>query len=458
MTIELKDICMRFSHKNVLEGVNITFNEGKIHALIGDNGAGKSTLANILSGELKASSGKILIDGQEVILKNSRQAIQKGIAYVHQTPVLAEAISIKENLLLGLSRNNRREFDILSKCWLKDFESTKLVKDVGADTKFLVALMSALLKNPSFLILDEPTALLDEEQRDFLFERLTNLAKSGLTILIITHNFDEAEKYCDSIVRLEDGKIIDFLDSKQAKLTPGLKKNSKNLLKLHFEDLSARPQNMPPIFKATFSAGEGDIVLIKGLPEDGLLTLENLISGFYNEACEGNVYITKKDEQLFKCQLKSKLYSIRRLREGLRLSDGSLLKAGIIPTDRKNRASNPKLTIEELIKAEDDKLNPKEIIRLAAIDILPEEKAINLSGGMLQRLILTRELYNKPKLLILCQPLQGLDVKACETICEKIVKAADEGSIVIILSASDFTSALCTKKYILSNGKLEKVK
>ena len=106
---------MCFSHKTVLDGVNITFEEGKIHALVGDNGAGKSTLANILSGELKPTSGSILIDGEETVLKNSKQAIQHGISYVHQTPVLAESISIKENVLLGLDKKSRMQFNILSK-------------------------------------------------------------------------------------------------------------------------------------------------------------------------------------------------------------------------------------------------------------------------------------------------------------------------------------------------------
>ena len=208
MNIELKNICMYFSRKKVLDGVNITFEEGKIHALLGDNGAGKSTLANILNGELKPTSGSILIDGKETLLKNAKQAIQHGIAYVHQTPVLAESISIQENVMLGLDRKTKALFQILSKNWLGNLEPTKLVKDVGSDTKFFIALLSALLKNPKFLILDEPTALLDEEQRDYLFENLKSLAASGLNILIITHNFDEAEKYCNSIVRLEDGKII----------------------------------------------------------------------------------------------------------------------------------------------------------------------------------------------------------------------------------------------------------
>lgn len=458
MNIELKNICMCFSHKTVLDGVNITFEEGKIHALVGDNGAGKSTLANILSGELKPTSGSILIDGEETVLKNSKQAIQHGISYVHQTPVLAESISIKENVFLGLDKKSRAQFNILSKIWLNDFEPSKLVKDVGSDTKFFIALMSALLKNPKFLILDEPTALLDEKQREYLFRNLKSLADSGLNILIITHNFDEAEKYCNSIVRLEDGKIIDFLAQKQANIVPGLKKNYSKNLTFHFENLTARPLNTPSLFDAEFSVSGQEIVLIKGLPEDGLLTLENLITGFYKDKCEGNLKITKNGEELYNNSLKSPFYSTKLLRKGIKLKDGNSIRAGIIPTDRKYRASNPELTIEQIIKAELKEADVNKIISLADIDIQPSEKAVNLSGGMLQRLILTRELYSKPQLLILCQPLQGLDVMACEITCEKIVKAAEEGAAVIILSSSDFTSVLCNQKFILKNGKLEKVR
>ena len=161
---------------------------------------------------------------------------------------------------------------------------------------------------------------------------------------------------------------------------------------------------------------------------------------------------------MYNSPLKCSFYSAKLLRKGLKLKDGSSVTAGIIPTDRKYRASNPELTIEQIIKAELKDADVNKIISLADIDIQPSEKAVNLSGGMLQRLILTRELYSKPTLLILCQPLQGLDVRACEITCEKIVKAAEEGAAVIILSSSDFTSVLCNQKYILKNGKLEKVR
>ena len=457
MKLELKNICVNFSLKTVLKDVNITLEEGKIYALLGDNGAGKTTLANILSGELQPSSGEIYLNQKQIHIENPKMAIQNGICYVHQRPMVADTISIRENLMLGIKdKFSNSQLEEICSVWLGDFKLSTLVQNLGSDSKFFVALINALLKKPSLLILDEPSALLDNLQRDFLYENLQKMAAKGTTILVITHNFLEAEKYCHKTVRLENGKIQEFLSQKQLEISPA-KKNDCGSLKIQFNKITSRPQNQPAIFDLNFSVAQGDIVFIQGLPEDGLQTLENLITGYNLKFRKGSISIFDNEIEIYNTNLKSQEYSIRHLRKGLSLKNGKSINFGILPTDKKFRASDPKISIKQMLTLNRPFINSLEMIKISNINITEKEKAANLSGGMLQRLLLNRELFNNPEVLILCNPMQGLDIEACELTCNKIKTAAENGAMVIILSTSDFSIPIFTQKFKLSAGILEKV-
>ena len=374
MTLELRDISLKFSHKVVLQNLNVRFEEAQLHTLLGENGAGKSTAANIICGELKPDSGQILIDGKPVVFHTPREAINRGICYVHQRPMLADSITVKENLLLGLNKEQKKRLETVAQKWLTDTNLNSLTKTCGADTRFFIALTSALIKQPRILILDEPSALLNENQEKFLFENLRELAAGGMNIIIITHNYDEAKKYCDTVDYLEDGILVRPFPPRSLSLSKG-----------------------------AISSNSGSIKLITGLAQN------------------------KLDE------MEKKLILENRTRD-----------VGIIPTDRKYTGSNPNLTIEQMLTAaldipENQKpLVARKMIEASGVNIQPNEKCSCLSGGMLQRLMIEREFYNNPKSLILCNPLQGLDVKTCRKTCERIQKAAQEGADVLVLSYGAF--------------------
>ncbi|MBR4180251.1 MAG: sugar ABC transporter ATP-binding protein, partial [Treponema sp.] len=207
MTLELRDISLRYSKKIVLQNLSIRFEGAKIHALLGENGAGKSTTANIICGELQPDSGELFLDDKPVIFANPKAAIEHGICYVHQTPMLADSISVRENLLLGIKKEYQKNIDPVTKMWIPTLNLATRVKELSGGMRFFIALCSALIKQPKLLLLDEPTALLDDTQKAFLFENLTTLAQNGMNIILITHNMDEAEKYCDTIDFLEEGKL-----------------------------------------------------------------------------------------------------------------------------------------------------------------------------------------------------------------------------------------------------------
>lgn len=395
MNLELRDISLKFSHKVVLQGLSVSFKEGQLHALLGQNGAGKSTAANIICGELKPDSGEILLDGVPVKFSSPRQAISKGICYVHQRPMLADSITIKENLLLGLNREQKARLELVAQKWLPDTKLNSFVKDCGADIRFFIALTSALIKQPRVLILDEPGALLDDKQRDFLFLNLRDLAGQGMNIIIITHNYDEAQKFCDTVDYIEDGKVVPFARDDMRSLS---------LSKGHMQNTRAQDQS---ITLAGITIQKGAITLMKGLAEDELDKLEREL-----------------------------------------LVEGARAQMAFIPTDRKFTGSNPNLTIEQMLTAalsipENQKPDAAhKMIQSSGVNIQPDEKCSCLSGGMLQKLIFERELYNNPEVLILCNPLQGLDVATCRRTCERIQKAAQNGAYVLVLSHGDFPEVI----------------
>lgn len=408
MTLELCDICLRYSKKTVLDNLSLSFEGGQIHALLGENGAGKSTTANIICGEIKPDSGQIFVDKESINFGSPKDAIEHGICYVHQTPMLADSISVKENLLLGIKKEYRKNILPVAQNWIPEIPLKTCVKNLSSGMRVFTALCSALIKCPRLLILDEPTALLDENQKAFLFDRLRHLAKEGMNIILITHNMDEAENYCDTIDFLEDGKLA------QKKPLPLI----KDILSRESTDI---PENRVPLHNLDLKLYKGKITLVQGLAEDGLDSLEKTV-------------IERK---------------------------GLPMKAAIIPTDRKYTASNPNLSVLQMLTAAlDIPQNQKEtvaaeMIQNAGVNITLHEKCRNLSGGMLQKLLFERELYNNPQLLILCNPLQGLDTVTCTATCERIKKAAHGGAAILILSYGAFPSKLSDIFYRLNNRKLE---
>ncbi len=477
MNLELQNIYVHFSHKSILNGINIFFKEGQIHGLLGENGAGKSTTANIISGELTDYTGSLLLDGSKAFFSDSRAAIKNGICYVHQTPMLAKEISIKENLVLGLKNIDKQKILDLAALWLKDIPLSTLVKNVGSDTRFFVALTGALLKNPRFLILDEPSALLDDSQRDFLFTNMRQLARDGMNILLITHNLQEALKYCDTISVLEDGHIVEseqylkkmeMINKSELAALEAVQKQSavsisdddtpQSSLTLELKNVTSRPSDKPALFDINFYVRQKEIVLIQGLPEDGTGTLEDLLTGFQPHHTEGEVVFSDDDDVIYSCNLKAKKLTAKTLRHSIILKNGKPLKTGIIPTNRKSRGAAAGISISDMIltgREKVEKSTVQTIIDAAKVNITPNEKVRNLSGGMLQRLILNRELFGTPELLILCHPLQGLDFNSSNETCDIIEKAASNGAMVLVITSNGYLRKIATRTYRLTGGHLE---
>lgn len=370
-----KNIWVKYSYKTVLKGITTKFCDKTIYSILGENGAGKSTFAHVLCGDIKSSEGTILIDNKEVHFSSPKDAIENGIICVHQRPLLSTSISIKENLKLGLKNFDEKKAIELLDLWLPDIKSNTLVKNLTLQNHFFVSLVGALLKNPKVLILDEPP-LLSPVKLKFL--------SKDITIIIITHNLKEALQLSDKILLLKNGTIIQ-------------EKNSSEITYEQIKDILFADSN-------------------NNLQKDNISDeLEDLKLPDFIE--KSNI----TEEQI------------------LSIHNFNKEKIGYIPSDKTFRASNPNLTILQLLTAYNPKGKKEEleqyasmILKNADVNIKLNEKAKCLSGGMLQRLILEKEIMQKPQKLYLFNPTKGLDLEATRHLYNKLESLYKNGTKIII--------------------------
>lgn len=360
--LELRNIHVNYSYKTVLTNVSLNFNAGTIYSLLGENGAGKSTLAHVLCGDILPTGGSIYLNEKKLTIRNPKDAIKNGIVCVHQRPLLAPSISIRDNLRIGVSHKMTKLIPDLAKNWLPGRDLSEPVKNISEQETFNTSLTGALLKSPFVLILDEPP-FLDTQ-------KIRTLAKSGIIIIIITHSFKEAIENSDEVVLLKDGRVLEK--------TPASELTEKQIKE--------------KLFGLTKTISKPDFIEEKEISEEEVLEMRKKSSGI-----------------------------------------------GYIPSDRTFRASNPQLSVFQLCTAYHTNKKQKELenysqtlLQKADVNIRLYEKALCLSGGMLQRLILERELAENPKELYLFDPTHGLDAEATERLYSRLEGLAKKGVKIII--------------------------
>ncbi len=462
MDIELNHVYKSFGSKEVLRDVSVRFEGSKINALLGENGAGKTTLANIL-------------------------CTYPGVFKVNQEPLLSAGISVKQNILLGTKHSRKiiyRHAEELKNKWCPDLDLNKKVSDCSGREKFFTSLIGCLVQFPQMLILDEPGRTLDWVDRRLLYSNLRQFAKTGCNIVVITHSIEEAQLYTDTITILEDGCVKAVYDDSQD-FEPAMFKFSarrgglggtppgdggvsktaepvetrgkafplpplKNSI-FSVRNLSCSPRLRPSIKNFNFDVEKGKVTLISLSAENGLFTLEDVITGMTKNTVHGKLYWRTTKKQ--KTKLHSRNFFWRPLTARAVRNLYGKNKTSILFSEKNMRASNPMLTVEQAVSVNMPKNTKdtadfaKDIINKARINTGPQEKISSLSGGMLQKLILERELNLDSKFLILCEPLQGLDYTSTMETCRRIKALTFTGKTVLVLSSVEYPPIFVDKEY-----------
>lgn len=479
--LEMRSITKTFPGVKALDQVSLQVIPQEIHALVGENGAGKSTLMNVLSGVYPYGTyeGDILFEGETCNFKDIKHSEGKGIVIIHQELALVPYLSIAENIFLGneTAKNGvinwhttiQKTSELLKKVGLTENPNT-LVKDIGVGKQQLVEIAKALSKNVKLLILDEPTAALNENDSQNLLDLLLGLKKQGITSILISHKLNEVVRVANSITIIRDGKTIETLKVGIDEI------NEDRIIKgMVGRDMTHRyPERTPDIGEVVFEVKDwnayhplneermisksvninvrkGEIVGIAGLMGAGRTELAMGVFGkSYGKRITGTVI---KDGKQIDTSSVSKainngiaylsedrkaygLVLIKDIRFNVTLANlGKISKNGIIDDYKESQAAND--------------FRNKFAIKTPSIF----QKAINLSGGNQQKVVLSKWIFAQPDILILDEPTRGIDVGAKYEIYGIINELAAAGKGVIFISSEmPEILGMCDRIYVMDEG------
>ena len=481
--LQMRGITKVFPGVRALEDVTLSVRRGEIHAICGENGAGKSTLMKVLSGVYPHGSydGQIFFDGEECRFGGIRDSEHKGIVIIHQELALCPQLSIAENIFLGNERASRGIID-----WNRtNYEATNLlrrvgldesavtqVSDIGVGKQQLVEIAKALAKEVKLLILDEPTAALNDEDSAHLLDLLRGLRDQGITCVIISHKLNEVVGIADRISILRDGRMIETLDLATDEVTEDriisgmVGRDLEHRFPPHEPNIGAEALRIedwtvhsPVQHERKVVAGanlvlrRGEIVGLAGLMGAGRTELAMSVFGrSYGHNISGRIFKDGKE------------ITLRSVRDAI---DHGIAYA---TEDRKRYGLNLIQDIQHNVSAAAlDKLasrgwvNHNEEHKVAdsfrrSMNIkAPNVSAITgkLSGGNQQKVVLSKWIFTDPDVLILDEPTRGIDVGAKYEIYTIINRMADEGKAVLVISSElPELLGLCDRIYALSAGRI----
>ena len=459
----LNNITKTYPGVRALDSVSMSFEKGEVHAIVGENGAGKSTFIKTISGAIQPDSGTIILDGEAIETMNPKLAIDKGISVVYQELVQLDALTVADNIFMGVElsdskvRVNDKEMHQKTKALLKRFNcpvnSNALIRDLSVANRQIVEIAKAVVKNSSIIIMDEPTASITVEEQEYLFENIKRLKKEGVTIIYISHRLEELFEICDRVSVLRDGQYIKTLEIKETSknelinLMVGRDLSETYPLKEpHKEEVILKVENLfgNGVNNISFELHKGEILGIGGLVGSGRTELVHLLYGAAQKE-SGKIYIKGKETH------------IKTPYEGL--SSG----IGIIPEDRKWQGcfvdkpifwnlsiSNLKQLSKrmrvdrkkdmEQAKKYNDALN----IKTPSL----KQLVVNLSGGNQQKVVVGKVLACNPEIIIFDEPTRGIDVGARFELYSIMVNLTKNGKSIIMVS-SDMEELLGMSERIL---------
>jgi simple sugar transport system ATP-binding protein len=465
--IRLEHISKSFGTVQANKDISLDVHAGRIKALLGENGAGKSTLMGILAGRLQPDEGRILVDGVKTAIQSTRAAHEAGIGMVYQHFMLVDALTVAENLVLGQSRKiwlspSRavRQVAELARRYGLSVDPAERVSALSMGERQRVEILKLLHRRSRILIFDEPTAVLTPPEIDQLFGALHRMAEQGKAIVFISHKLDEVMALADEVTIMRKGAVVSEMPiaAVGSKADLAVKMVGRDVV-LRVEKEPVEPRQTVLLIEGLSGDGlqdihlqlrKGEILGVVGVAGNGQKPLVETICGLRRPA-SGAIRILGKNW--------ARHYGGRRW-------DRSLV---YIPEDRRGLAScldlslvdNVLLTTRQgfsrgpwLLRGQAE-TKTRELI--SAFDVQPPEPynlARRLSGGNLQKIVLAREFYRRPRLIVAEQPTQGLDIGATEEIWRLLLKARDEAGIMLVTSDLSEALALSDRITVLFDGRI----
>ena len=471
MNLSMEKIYKSFGSNNVLTEVNFRLDAGEICALLGENGAGKSTLMNILGGVLRADSGQIILDGKPVSFASPVESLDAGIGFIHQELNLINDLTIYENMFIthlpqkGMfldARYMQKKTAELFERMNIDLDPCAMVRDLDASYKQIIEIGRALLQDASIIIMDEPTTSLTEPEIQRVFAMMRTLKEQGVGIIFISHKLGEVMEICDRYTVLRDGNMVasgkvSETDTRQlAAHMVGREVNTDTLVrdvKLGEEVLCLENLSDGKYFHdINLTVRAGEVLGITGLLGDGRSELFQTVFGAMGKKYSGQIRLLGKDIKISSTHqaLEAGIaYLPRNRKENAIIKDMSILDNGSI-------VHLPKLLKNKLFIDFDkqEKLFARQVEELRIKMGTQYDLITSLSGGNQQKVVLAKWLMSDPKLLILDNPTQGVDVGAKEEIYNIIQRLAEQGVAIIVLSSeAQEVIRVCDRTLVLFHGR-----
>ncbi len=439
--------------------VDFAVNRGEVHALVGENGAGKTTLMRILYGLEQKDSGNIHLDGQQVDIPYPQVAIDLGIGMVHQHFKLIQSFTVRENIVLGNEpRRNRYFMDAnrvndtvrqLADDLGLEIDPQAKVSDLSLGIQQVVEILKLLYRDADLLIFDEPTSVLTPHETEGLFKLISDLKDQGNTIIYITHRLSEVKEISDRVTVLRDGKVVKVKETEEtsqeeiAELMVGeevhkvtskaSERPEEERAVMEVEDLTVQNNfGLTAVDSVSMSVHSGELTTVVGVEGNGQAELVESLIGLRTHE-NGEIYL-----------------------EGQEISDNSIRKRrdrgiALIPQEKYTRGVSPESSFRDNFISTDyhkEPMSSRGLLNLSYIgsavksaieeyDIQianPMAKISSMSGGNIQKAILSRELSGDQKFIIASHPTQGIDVKSIQFVHKKLIDLKEQGKAILLVT------------------------
>ena len=455
--LEMHGITKTFARAVANEDVSLRVGKGEIHALVGENGAGKTTLMNILYGLVKPDAGRILLRGAELPVQEDFLGMDYGIGMIHQHFMLIREFTVLENVILGAEPRRgialdlavaRKRVEMLINKYGIAADADRRVRELSVGEEQRVEILKVLYRDAEIIIMDEPTGVLTPQETRGLFATMRELVASGKTVIFITHKLEEVLEVADTVTVMRQGRVVGSVptcDTDTVRLAEMMVGKRLDALPqragvalgdavLSVEGLSLEPRTgVKPLREVSFEVRAGEILGICGVEGNGQMELFETLIGLRRPS-SGTIFLRGMDvtQQPTSFRRDAGLADIPPDRTTMGIvAEFSLTENLLLGRQKDRRFSRSGFLDGRAIARETSRL----VAEFGIKPPRPEALGSSFSGGNQQKIVVARELSRDPEILVACQPTRGVDIGATRLIHTWLLRQADMGKAVLLVSA-----------------------